>query len=90
MYNNDLDILKSISETYLEEIKAKQMAAGALAGLAAANAGHVIANAPGPGGGMKANPPKAEKVRKAPQKQKAPVQQNQQPPGWMKAELGRF
>ena len=33
---------------------------------------------------------KAEKVRKAPQKQKAPVQQNQQPPGWMKAELGRF
>ena len=90
MYNNDHEIIKALSETYLEEIKAKQLAAGALAGLAAAPAAHVIANAPGPGGGMKANPPKAEKVRKAPQKKKPPVEQQHQPPGWFKAELGKF
>ena len=77
-------------EEYLTELKARDIISGAIGAGLAANAGHIIANAPGPGGGVKANPAKQQQVKKDKDHKKAPVEQNYKTPGWLKAELKRF
>ena len=80
MYSNDLDILKSVSKTYINEVRKKDAALG-IAGAALAGGLMLGGVAPGPGGGKAANPEKQEQ----PDKKKG-----EKKPGFQQAEVHRF